>query len=218
MKKENINIISTGSIGNAVVINNNILIDCGVSYAKLKEVVRTLQVVLLTHIHIDHFLPSTIKLLAENRPTLRFVCGDWLVEDLIKCGVNKKNIDVINQFNGVLYSNGLKVNMQPTYHNVPNCCYKIILPNKRRIFYATDTYTLDNVSAKEYDYYLIEANYGEEEIEERINAKKTLGMFIYELKAKENHLSQEKADEWLNNNMGYNSEIIYLHGHIDKGQ
>ena len=73
MKKENINIISTGSIGNAVVINNNILIDCGVSYAKLKEVVKTLQVVLLTHIHIDHFLPSTIKLLAENRPTLRFV-------------------------------------------------------------------------------------------------------------------------------------------------
>ena len=40
MKKENINIISTGSLGNAVVINNNILIDCGVSYAKLKEVVK----------------------------------------------------------------------------------------------------------------------------------------------------------------------------------
>ena len=78
-------------------------------------------------------------------------------------------------------------------------------------------YILMNLKINHLKYYLIEANYGEEEIEERINAKKTLGMFIYELKAKENHLSQEKADEWLNNNMGYNSEIIYLHGHIDKG-
>lgn len=214
MKKEKIKIISTGSIGNAVVINDNILIDCGVSYSKLKDMVSTLQIVLLTHIHIDHFNPTTIKMLAYNRPTLRFICGSWLVEELVKCGVNKKNIDVlVSKYKGIQYNNGLQINMQETYHNVENCCYKIKLPNGKTIFYATDTYTLDNVSAKSYDYYLIEANYGEEEIEERIEAKRTLGMFIYELQAKENHLSKEKADEWLSRNIGFNSNIIYLHQH-----
>ena len=44
-------IISTGSQGNAVVINNNILIDVGVSFKALKNVYRKLQLVLLTHIH-----------------------------------------------------------------------------------------------------------------------------------------------------------------------
>ena len=32
------NIISTGSKGNALVIEDNILIDCGVSFTKLKNV------------------------------------------------------------------------------------------------------------------------------------------------------------------------------------
>ena len=68
------NIISTGSIGNAVVINNNILIDCGVSFAKLKDFYKSFQLVLLTHIHTDHFNKTKIKKLAEERPTLRFGC------------------------------------------------------------------------------------------------------------------------------------------------
>ena len=44
-------IISTGSQGNAVVVNNNILIDVGVSFKALTNVYRKLQLVLLTHIH-----------------------------------------------------------------------------------------------------------------------------------------------------------------------
>ncbi len=44
-------IISTGSQGNAVVLNKNILIDIGVSFKALKNVYRNLSLVLLTHIH-----------------------------------------------------------------------------------------------------------------------------------------------------------------------
>ena len=68
------NIISTGSQGNAVVIEHKILIDCGVSFKALAAEYRTLKLVLLTHIHSDHFHPSTLRLLASNRPTLRFAC------------------------------------------------------------------------------------------------------------------------------------------------
>jgi glyoxylase-like metal-dependent hydrolase (beta-lactamase superfamily II) len=68
----NYNIISTGSQGNAVVVNNHILIDCGVTFKTLKGVYKDLQIVLLTHIHTDHFKPKTLKRLAQERPTLRF--------------------------------------------------------------------------------------------------------------------------------------------------
>ena len=63
-------IIKTGSKGNAIVINDSILIDCGVPYKDLS--VSRLRLVLLTHEHIDHFNPATVGRLALERPTLRF--------------------------------------------------------------------------------------------------------------------------------------------------
>ena len=88
-------VISTGSKGNAVVINN-ILIDCGVPFSAIKPIYRKINLVLLTHIHSDHFRPSTIKRLAAERPTLRFGCGEWLVKQLIDNDVSPRNIDVLN--------------------------------------------------------------------------------------------------------------------------
>ena len=46
-------IIATGSKGNAVKIDD-ILIDCGVSFKKLKDVYKYIRLVLLTHEHSDH--------------------------------------------------------------------------------------------------------------------------------------------------------------------
>ncbi|MFA5407984.1 MAG: MBL fold metallo-hydrolase, partial [Bacilli bacterium] len=70
----NYNIIATGSRGNAVVIEEDILIDCGVSFRKLKDYYKQFKIVLLTHIHADHFNKTTIKTLAKERPALRFGC------------------------------------------------------------------------------------------------------------------------------------------------
>ena len=44
-------IIETGSTGNAVVINENIMIDCGVSWKKIQPYAKKLKLVLLTHKH-----------------------------------------------------------------------------------------------------------------------------------------------------------------------
>ena len=88
----NYNIISTGSQGNAVVLNDIILIDCGVTFKALKSVYKDIKLVLLTHIHIDHFNKTTIRTLAKERPTLRFACCKWLVADLLECDVPKSNI------------------------------------------------------------------------------------------------------------------------------
>lgn len=215
----NYNIISTGSNGNAVVIEDKILIDCGVSFSKLKQCYKKLQIVLLTHIHTDHFNKTTIKRLAIERPTLRFACCNWLVSDLIECGVNKKNIDVLNIGTWYDYAQ-FKISPVLLYHNVDQCGYRIFVSipfGYKKIFYATDTNKLDGITAKNYDLYMIEANYTENGIQERINAKKTLNMYCYEYDAMLNHLSKEKCDEFIYNNMGENSKYVYLHQHIEKG-
>lgn len=212
---EKINIISTGSKGNAVVINKNIMVDCGVSFKRLEGVYKDLQLILLTHIHCDHFNKTTIKKLANERPTLRFVCCKWLVKDLVDSGVNPKNIDILEPNKSYILGKVIIITPVELYHNVDNCGYKIQIGDKR-IFYATDTYSLEGISAKDYDLYLVEANYTEEEIKDRIESKKQAHQYIYEYDAMENHLSKEKVDEWLMENMKESSEVMYLHKHAEK--
>ena len=208
------NIISTGSQGNAVVMNNCILIDCGVSFKALKEVYKDIKIVLLTHCHSDHFNSTTISILARERPTLRFACCEWLVKDLLACNVSERNIDVLKI--GKIYDyKAFKVSPIKLYHNVPQCGYRVICDGKRAI-YATDTYTLDGIKAKDYDLYMIEANYTDEDLQERINAKLEAGEYCYELNVANRHLSKEQADTFLLENMGENSSFVYLHGHVDK--
>lgn len=210
----NYNIISSCSKGNATVIRDIILIDCGVSFKQLIKVYNNLKIVLLTHIHRDHFNKSTIKKLAEERPTLRFACCKWLFEELIKCGVDKRNIDVLEI--GKKYDYKLfKIVSIKLYHDVPQCGYRIFF-NDYKVIYATDTRTLDGISAKNYDLYLIEANYTKEDMEERIKIKQEQYKYAYEFRAKENHLSKEETDQFLLENMGENSRYVYMHQHIEK--
>lgn len=208
------NIIHTGSTGNAVVINQVILIDCGVGFKWLADVYRNLKLVLLTHIHRDHFNASTIKRLAYERPTLRFACPHWLVKDLVECSIEKKNIDVLEM--DVTYDYGLfHVIPVRLVHNVPNCGYKVHFGNERMI-YATDTNSLNGIVAKNYDLYLIEGNYTEQDMQTRIRNKMENGGHLYEYKVLKNHLSKEKCNDWLYENMGTKSRYVYLHEHVQR--
>jgi len=103
--------------------------------------------------------------------------------------------------------------MEPAVHNVPNCAYKIWFPNGEKLFYATDTNSLDGIRAPEYSLYLVESNYEDYEIQQRIDAKIEKGEYAYEIQARQNHLSRQKADEWLSKNKGIFSQIQYLHQH-----
>lgn len=212
----NYKIISTGSQGNAVVVSDSILVDCGVSFRSLLSVnvVKKLKIVLLTHIHTDHFNKATIRRLAAERPTLRFACGEWLLKPLVECGVQEKNIDLLQI--GKMYSYGaFRVSPVKLYHDVPNCGWRIFAGAEKAI-YITDTTTIQGITAKDYDLYLVEANYSEPEIQERIRAKEILGQYIYEYRVLRTHLSKEECDEWLLENIGKSSEYVYLHQHKEE--
>ena len=143
---------------------------------------------------------------------MRWGCCEWMVGALLECGVRKTQIDVLSL--GAENSYGRFI-VEPVQlrHNVPNCGYKITYSEFGRLFYATDTNNLDGIEAQSYDLYMVEANYTEDGIMERIRRKKEAGERCYEWDVLQNHLSKEKADDWLYRNMGPNSSYVYLHGH-----
>lgn len=209
-------VISTGSKGNAVVINEFILVDCGVPFKSIKPFASKLKLVLLTHIHSDHFRPSTLRALSKERPTLRFACCSWLASDLVAAGVPAKNIDILEI--GVMYGYGI-CNVIPValVHNVPNCGYKIHFPIGK-VFYATDTNNLNGISARNYDLYMVEANHEEEAILKKIADKKAAGEYAYEVHAMRNHLSKDKCDDFIYRNIGQHGEYVYLHCHVEEDE
>lgn len=209
----NYEIIATGSSGNCVIVNGCIAVDMGVSFKALKGVYKGLKLVLLTHIHSDHFKKATVKRLAKERPSLRFACCDWLYDPTLDCGVDKRNIDVLEIGKKYDYK-AFCVAPVLLYHDVPNCGYRIYFGGEK-MFYATDTRTLDGITAKDYDLYMVESNYGEREIRERIESKREQDIYAYEMTVPDRHLSYEQANDFLIGNMGKHSEYVYLHQHKD---
>jgi len=209
----NYNIIETGSKGNAVIFNGVVMVDCGVAFNKLLPFLQDLQLVLLTHIHSDHFCKRTIKRLAKERPTLRFGCPEWLIAPVVECGVKKQNIDMCFDKQTLWYRDYdfLPFELE---HDVPNCGYLINFKDDS-IVYATDTATLpDSYHIKNQDFYFIEANYkNEEELAERMQAKVENGDYIYEKRVSENHMSEKYALDWLVRNGRPDSKHVFLHEH-----
>ena len=205
----NFNILNSGSDGNGLIIEDIILIDCGISFKKLEDYYKKLRIVLLTHKHSDHFNKATIKKLAYERPTLRFACCEWLVDELVKCGVEKKKIDVLKIGKNYNYKTFI-VEPIKLYHDVPQCGYKLKI-GANKLIYATDTNKIDHIKAKNYNYYFIEGNYeNEEELHNRATDE------YYEKRVKETHLSKVQATEWLMKNMGENSKYVFMHEHKER--
>ena len=199
-------VISSGSEGNAVIYNNAIMVDCGVSLKALQEVKRSLKIVLLTHKHSDHLKIRTLQRLQAERPTLRVACGDFLLEEL-PC---IKNIDVLQV--GKIYDYGVfKVSPIKLYHDVPNFGWRIFLPNGQKIFHATDTVHLEGITAKGYDLYAIEHNYCEEYIQQAIEEARANGEYTHAYGNINTHLSIQQAMAFIETNRKESSEVLELH-------
>lgn len=216
-------ILATGSDGNAVILNGNVLVDIGVPYKTIEPYAKDLRLVFLTHAHGDHFNAATVKRLAYDRPAIRFVCCFWMVQHLLETGVKMSQIDVVQPdawsawtLNETVYASPVKLS-----HNVPNCGWRFWFEqghgeDPTTIFYATDTGTLDGISVKDYDLYLVEANHVRADLERRLAEKESAGEFAYERRAAENHLSYEQACDWLTENMASYSLWVPMHGHKEK--
>lgn len=211
----NYEIINSGSDGNAILLENSILLDCGVTYKKIEPYLKKVKVIFLTHIHQDHFKKSTIKKIAYEYPNIKFLVGYYLVSHLIECGVSPKNIFqlVFDEW----YDIGIaKVRIEEVQHDVLNACLKMEMKDKKMV-YIVDTNNVDYISAKNYDLYLIEGNYiADESLNVEVREQEEKGEFSYLKRVLKTHLSQTQAIEWLKKNMGDNGEFEFIHQHKDK--
>jgi hypothetical protein len=133
------------------------------------------------------------------------------VQELIECGVDIRNIDIVEP--NKTYNYGIvKIKPIELFHNVLNMGYKILFKDYK-VIYATDTNKIIT-QAKGYDLYLIEANYEENTLQQRINDKILNAEFVYEYSLPERHLSKEKCIEFLLENMHENSKYIFMHKNL----
>lgn len=189
------------------------MLDCGVFYKNIKKYLSKVKLIFISHSHLDHLLPSTIKKIAYNYPTIKFLTGsEIVVEKLVNCGINKKNIFILKEYKW--YDLGLlNVMLEPLTHDTPNYCLKWQLNGKKGI-YIVDTASVDDIEAECYDLYLIENNYQKKLLEEHIKEAKEKddeNMLFYLNRVPYTHLSAEQANSFLIENMGKNSVFEYIH-------
>jgi hypothetical protein len=206
VSKDICEIIGSGSTGNAVLYHRNILVDIGLPYKKIEPYKNEIQIVLLTHEHLsDHLNIQALKKLCFERPSLRVACGEFLAEKLQ--GI--RNVDILEA--GKIYDYGaFKISPIVLYHDVPNFGYRIFKGDHKTI-HITDTFTLEGISAKDYDLYCIESNYNEDTIFESIDRKKSKGEFAYQECAINSHLSEQQARDFIFKNRGEHSKVLRLH-------
>ncbi|MBR5303464.1 MAG: hypothetical protein IKU37_01390 [Candidatus Gastranaerophilales bacterium] len=183
------------------------------SYSKIKKYLPKVKLIFISHSHQDHLLSSTIKKIAYNYPTIKFLTGsEVVVEKLVECGVNKKNIYILKS--NKKYDLGLlKVKLEELYHDTPNYAMKWEYKGKKGV-YIVDTSNVEGLVARDYDLYLIENNYREDILEQHLKDaidNDDNNKIFYLQRTIQTHLSKSQCDSFLIENMGSNSVYEYVH-------
>lgn len=208
-------IIGTGSNGNCIVLNKYIMLDCGLSYSKVKSYLQDIKVIFISHTHQDHLKKSTIKRIAYEYPNIKFITCEQNAKALADLNVHLNNIYALKL--DKWYDLGLfKARLEYLYHDVPNACLKLNIGGIK-IIYIVDTSKVSHIQAKNYDFAFIEANYeSDEDIEKRIADATKKGEFTYLKRVLYTHLSELDAYNWLQENNIKNYKFI--HQHVDKNR
>lgn len=196
----NYEIISSGSKGNSVLIND-VLVDCGVSFKKLKPYLYDVKFLLLTHIHSDHIKSSTLVNVKKRFPHIR-VIGNYEVAQLFE-------IDHIINAGFPIDVDNYTFEAFECEHDVITYGYTWEYKNEN-IIYATDTSTLKNAPTKKYDYLFLESNYDETKLERARGKRSNYGYDPYLSGLR--HLSTKDCKTFYYlNRRDKNSELIELH-------
>ena len=194
------NIISTGSKGNCVIINKNIMVDCGVAFRSIKKYLYDVKYLLLTHTHSDHINRKTIQLIAEEFPKI-IIIGNHEVHQVWNCSfIANAGFDIVTEDYTFTPFEAL--------HDV--LCYGFVFEiDGQRVIYCTDTGTMENAPKGVYDFFFIESNHDEQKLEQVRNQYK--GTYNPYLSGKR-HLSTQQAKAfYFMNRRSPDSVFIELH-------
>lgn len=152
-----------------------------------------------------------MKQIAYNFPNIKFVVGSKdLVEKIATIGkISSSNIFALPS-NKWFELGALQVKLESVTHDVTNHLCKFKIGNKKGI-YIVDTSNVDNIIAKDYTLYLIEANYDEKLLEKHIQEIDDKDKLYYLDRVKRTHLSKQQAYNFLISNQNWYSEFEFIH-------
>jgi len=194
------NIISTGSKGNCVIINKNIMVDCGVAFRSIKKYLYDVKYLLLTHTHSDHINRKTIQLIAEEFPKI-IIIGNHEVHQVWNCSfIANAGFDIVTEDYTFTPFEAL--------HDV--LCYGFVFEvDGQRVIYCTDTGTMENAPKGVYDFFFIESNHDEQKLEQVRNQYK--GTYNPYLSGKRHLSTQQAKGFYFMNRRSPDSVFIELH-------
>jgi len=192
-------ILSSGSKGNCICIND-VMVDCGLPFNKIKAELYDINYLLITHIHQDHLQVKTIKKIAEQFPTIQII-GNYEVHQVFNVNhIANSGFEIVTK-DYVFYPFQL-------FHDVL-CNGFTWTYGDKEVIYATDTSSLELAPKKKYDYLFLESNHDEAKLEEVRD--KMSGNYSPYLSGKR-HLSTQQAKAfWYMHRKSPDSELIELH-------
>lgn len=176
------------------------MVDCGVSFNKIKEYLYGIKYLLLTHIHSDHIKPSTLDQIKKMYPTI-VIIGNYEVHQTYK-------VDRIANAGYLLETDDYDLMPFECVHDVVTYGFTWTY-EYQTVIYATDTSSMKYAPKGQYDYIFIESNHSEKKLEMVAN-QPTRGYNPY-LSGKR-HLSTEQAKAfYYTNRRNKDSHFIELH-------
>lgn len=174
------NVISSGSHGNAVRIDN-IMIDCGVPFKQIERDLYHVDYLLITHAHSDHLKQATVNRIRKLFPHIKII-GNYEV-------AYETKVDHISAHFHPLQLGHWKVTPFPCVHDVITQGF-VLERDSIKVLYATDTATMDNAPKGKYDYFFLESNHDETKVAQ-IKGSTKYGYDAW--KSSQRHLSTQKA-------------------------
>lgn len=163
----------------------NIMIDCGIPFRKMKEDLYRVDTLLITHSHSDHIKPATFEKIRKEFPGISvFANADVAYQYEVDVVVGHKPFK-LRKHRTVIPFDGV--------HDVPVTGY-IIQMKGMNILYMTDTAKVDPPGEIPLDYIFLESNFDERKLREQAKQYKRHGYDPYLSVTR--HLSTQKCKEF----------------------
>lgn len=196
----NYKIVSSGSKGNCVIIHDDVMVDCGVPFGKIKDDLYGIKYLLITHVHTDHLNLKTIQMIAENFPRIKII-GNYEVHNTYNCNlIANAGFDVV--------TDDYVFTPFECIHDVVCYGYKWRYEDQD-IIYATDTSTLEHAPEGQYDYMFIESNHDEKKLDQVRDEQR--GSYNPYLSGKRHLSTQQAKSFYYMNRKNKDSQFIELH-------
>lgn len=174
-----VEVYGSGSSGNCVVINGDIMLDCGLAHKHIEKPLNSVSAVFISHRHGDHCHLGTLKWMEKTNPALleyrTFVNADTASHLATKAQaisrvMNTPIIDDLFEYDIPTQLGTYHISTFPLKHDVENYGFVIEHPRFGRLLYATDTTTLKHAPHVLCDTVLLEGNWDEAQVKSMIES------------------------------------------------